>query len=194
MKSYINVPSFILLSSLLTSCYHTSEFLYHDSGIQMHEYEMVEKLQNKEGRKIKKKADTGIRLSDGVYAPEEPRAISDKVVSISVTEETPVVDVLMELARMSGTNIQIDPTIVGGVNLNFKDVPLDKVFRRICGLTDIRHRQRYGVLVFERDIPYTKIYTLDFLDVKRDISSSITVNTSGLSSAKTGGGTAGAYG
>ena len=150
---------------------------------------MVSKLQNKDGRKVKKQTNNGIRLNDGVYAPEEPRAMSDKVVSISVTEETPVVDVLMELARMSGTNIQIDPTIVGGVNLNFKDVPLEKVFRRICGLTDIRFRQRYGVLVFERDIPYTKIYTLDFLDVKRDIASSITVNTSGLSSAKTGGGT-----
>ena len=154
MKSYINVPSFILLSSLLTSCYHTSEFLYHDSGIQMHEYEMVAKLKNTKGKKIKNNKSNKITISDNIYLPEEPNAIEDKIVSINVTEETPIVQVINELARMSGTDIQIDPSIIGGVNLNLKDKPLRYVFNRICGLTDVRYKEKYGIVVFERDIPY----------------------------------------
>ena len=181
---------FALLSSV-SACYHANEFVYHDPLIQMHEYEMVAKLQNKEGRKIKTTKDTSIKKLDTIYTPEEPQALSDKVVSINVTEEVPIVDVIMELSRMSGTDIQIDPTIIGGVNLNFKDKPLRYVFNRICGLTDTRYREKYGVVVFERDIPKAKTYTLDFLDIERNSNSTITLNTSGLStSSVTGGGTA----
>ena len=171
-----------------TGCYRTGEFIYHDSLIQMHEYEFVDAIQNRDGRKVKKQTQTNIRPSDAVYTPEEPQAIEDKVVSINVTEETPIVDVIMELARMSGTDVQIDPTIIGGVNLNLRDKPLRDVFNRICGLTDVRYREKYGIVVFERDIPYTKTYHIDFLDVTRNISSSITLNTSGLSSSSSSGG------
>ena len=191
MKSYFNSNIIALLASLSiasTGCYRAGEFIYHDPLIQMHEYDFVEAIQNKEGRKVKKQVQTNIRPSDAVYTPEEPKAIEDKIVSINVTEETPIVDVIMELARMSGTDVQIDPTIIGGVNLNLRDKPLRDVFNRICGLTDIRYREKYGIVVFERDIPYTETYHIDFLDVARNISSSITLNTSGLSSSSSSGG------
>ena len=191
MKSYFGNNIIILLASLSiasTGCYRTGEFIYHDPLIQMHEYDFIEAIQNKEGRKMKKQVQTNIRPSDAVYTPEEPKAIEDKVVSINVTEEIPIVDVIMELARMSGTDVQIDPTIIGGVNLNLRDKPLRDVFNRICGLTDIRYREKYGIVVFERDIPYTKTYHIDFLDVARNITSSITLNTSGLSSSSASGG------
>ena len=89
---------------------------------------------------------------------------------------------------MSGTDVQIDPTIVGGVNLSLKDKPLRYVFNRICGLSDVRYEEKYGIVVFQRDIPYAKTYNLDFLDVTRDTSSSMTINTSGLSSNTASGG------
>ncbi len=83
---------------------------------------------------------------------------------------------------MSGTDIQIDPSIVGGVNLNLHDKPLRYVFNRICGLTDIRYREKYGIVVFERDVPYAESYSVDFLDMSRNSSSSMSLNTSGLTS------------
>ena len=179
-----------ILTSFLFGCYHGNEFIYTDPDLQLHEYEMVAKLQNKSGRKVKKVKTEGITALDTIYAPEEPKAIEDKIVSINVTEEIPIVDVIMELARMSGTDIQIDPTIIGGVNLNLRDKPLRYVFNRICGLTDTRYREKYGIVVFERDIPYAVSYNLDFLDLSRNSSTSATINTSGLSTAmKTGGGT-----
>ena len=180
MKDYIKISSLVIFSSLLTRCYHANEFLYHDSGIQMHEYEMVAKLKNTKGRKIKNNKSNKITVSDKIYLPEEPNAIEDKIVSINVTEETPIVQVINELARMSGTDIQIDPSIIGGVNLNLKDKPLRYVFNRICGLTDVRYKEKYGIVIFEKDIPYAKTYSLDFLDISRNSSSSMSLNTSGL--------------
>ena len=173
----------IAFASILSSgCYHVNEFLYHDSTIQLHEYEMVAKLRNVKGRKTKKenKNIQQLKVKDDIYLPEEPKAIEDKTVSVNVTEEVPVIDVIMELARMSGTDIQVDPTIVGGVNLTLHDKPLRYVFNRLCGLTDIRYKEKYGIVVFERDVPYPKTYVLDFLDISRSSNSSIALNTSGL--------------
>ncbi len=192
MKKSFNA---VVLTTLLISqfgCYSVSELVYHDPLIKMHEYEIVSLLQNKNRKDFKKNNTLENKMSsDMIYGPEEPKAIEDKIVSINVTEEIPIVDVVMELARMSGTDIQIDPTIVGGVNLSLKNKPLRYVFNRICGLTDTRYDEKYGIVVFTRDIPYTKTYDIDFLDVNRSTSSSITLNTSGLSSTANikGGGT-----
>ena len=150
--------------------------------LQMQEYEMVAKLHNRKGQKIKKKSNDALKITDNIYLPEEPKAIEDKLVSINVTEEIPITDVIMELARSSGTDIQLDPTLSGGVNLNLKDKPLRYVFNRICGLTDTRYREKYGIVVFEKDTPYVKSYSLDFLNMTRNSSSSMSLNTSGLTS------------
>lgn len=183
MKKNIVLTKVICLSYLLSGCYHTNQFVYHDAELKLQEYQMVAKLKNIKGRKIKKSNKKNeIKVTDNIYLPEEPKAIEDKIVSINVTEETPVVDVINELARMSGTDIQIDPSIVGGVNLNLHDKPLRYVFNRICGLTDIRYREKYGIVVFERDVPYAESYSLDFLDMARNSSSSMSLNTSGLTS------------
>ena len=105
-SNYYNVDLYWRKKKIMLFCAESSE-----------EYEMVAKLQNKEGRKIKTTKDTSIKKLDTIYTPEEPQALSDKVVSINVTEEVPIVDVIMELSRMSGTDIQIDPTIIGGVKI-----------------------------------------------------------------------------
>ena len=182
MRKVFGVSKVILLATLFGGCYHTNEFLYHDATLQMHEYEMVAKLHNKKGRKIKKISNDTLKMTDNIYLPEEPKAIEDKIVSINITEETPIADVIMELARSSGTDVQLDPTLSGGVNLSLKDKPLRYVFNRICGLTDTRYREKYGIVVFEKDTPYIKSYSLDFLDMTRNSSSSMSLNTSGLTS------------
>ena len=182
---------FLPLSTLSSCGYHTDQFLYHDAELKLHEYEIAAKVRNVNGRKMQSSKKAGIKVmqaSDAIYAPEEPKAIEDKIVSINVTEEVPIVDLIMELARMSGTDIQIDPTITGGVNLNVKDKPLRYVFNRICGLSDTRYKEKNGILIFEKDIPYAKTYELNFLDMTRSTSSSISLNTSGLSESSSGGG------
>ena len=182
---------FLPLSTLSSCGYHVDQFLYHDAELRLHEYEIAAKIRNVDGKKIQASKKAGIKVmqaSDAIYAPEEPKAIEDKIVSINVTEEVPIVDLIMELARMSGTDVQIDPTIVGGVNLNVKDKPLRYVFNRICGLSDTRYKEKNGILIFEKDVPYAKTYELNFLDMTRSSSSSISLSTSGLSSENSTGG------
>ena len=173
----------------LSGCYYTNQLAYHDADLQLHEHNIVALIRNVDGRKVRKEGNrhnNSLKISESLYAPEEPKAIEDKIVSINVTEEVPIVDVIMELARMSGTDIQIDPTISGGVNLNLRDKPLRYVFNRICGLTNARYREKYGIVVFERDIPFTYTYSLDFLDIERSSSSSMSLNTSVISSDVSG--------
>ena len=192
MKRELYIAIVMLCAPMMFGCYHANEFVYHDAAISMHEYEIVDLLQNKKGRKIKRNTVGNIKPSNMIYDPEEPKVIDDKIVSVNVTEDVPIVDVIMELSRMSDVDVQIDPTITGGVNLSLKNKPLRYVFNRICGLTDTRYDEKYGIVIFNRDIPYTKTYDIDFLDVNRETSSSITLNTSGLSSANStvkGGGT-----
>ena len=191
MKNKFAIIALVLSSITQFGCYHASEFVYHDSLIKMHEYEIVDLIQNKKGRKLKKKTIENQISLENIYEPEEPKVIEDKIVSVNVSEDVPIVDVIMELSRMSGIDVQIDPTIIGGVNLSLKNKPLRYVFNRICGLTDTRYEEKYGILVFTRDMPYAKTYDIDFLDVNRSTSSSITLNTSGLSTSATikGGGT-----
>lgn len=182
---------FLPLSTLSSCGYHVDQFLYHDAELRLHEYEIAAKIRNTDGKKIQASKKAGIKVmqaSDAIYAPEEPKAIEDKIVSINVTEEVPIVDLIMELARMSGTDVQIDPTITGGVNLNVKDKPLRYVFNRICGLSDTRYKEKNGILIFEKDVPFAKTYELNFLDMTRSTSSSISLNTSGLSESSSGGG------
>jgi hypothetical protein len=58
---------------------------------------MVAKLQNVKGRKVDKdnKTSKELKIKDDIYLPEEPKAIEDKIVSINVTEEVPIIDVIM---------------------------------------------------------------------------------------------------
>jgi len=142
-------------------------------NLELREYKEREVQGNKKGDKM--------RLADVIYTPEEPTAVSDKLVSINVTEEVPILDLILEIGRTTGSDIQIDPAITGGIILNLKDKPLRYVFNRICGMTDIRYREKNGILVFERDIPYAKTYYLDFLDMTRSSSSSMSMSTSVIS-------------
>jgi MSHA biogenesis protein MshL len=183
----------IAISSILftVACnslrYSTDHLVYSDSFLRLTEWDMFNKLRNLELREYKEREVQGnkkgdkMRLADVIYTPEEPSAVSDKLVSINVTEEVPILDLILEIGRTTGSDIQIDPAITGGIILNLKDKPLRYVFNRICGMTDIRYREKNGILVFERDIPYAKTYYLDFLDMTRSSSSSMSMSTSVIS-------------
>ena len=185
MKVFLNGTIFIVSSIILFGCRSADDILYHDSQLKLQEYEIVDLVRNEQKTKNIKSniSNRNTKIINTICDPEEPKAIEGKIVSISVTEETPIVDVIKEVARISGTDIQIDPTITGGVNLNLKNKPLRYMFNRICGLTDTRYEEKHGVIIFSKDLPYAKSYDIDFLDVVRSASSSITLNTSGLSSS-----------
>lgn len=120
-------------------------------------------------------------------APKPPQLGETRLVSISVTSDVPLRDVLLELARLANVDIEVDANIQGGVDFRATQKPFNEVIERLADFAGLRYRMQNGVLRVERDEAFVQIYTLDFLNFERSASSNINVSTSVLSGASVGG-------
>ncbi len=87
----------------------------------------------------------------------------NQIISFSVTQNVDLKDVLIELSRVAGLEIDIDPKISGGIIINAKNRPLIEVIKRICNLGNIRYDFKNGVLTFYSDYNYSKHYLVNYL-------------------------------
>ncbi len=127
-------------------------------------------------------------LAEILAAPKPPKLGETKLVSIAVTDDVPLKDVLVELARLATVDIEIDAGITGGISFRAKDRPFNEVIERIADLASLRYSMKDGILRVERDTPYVQIYSLDFLNLNRSSESNVNVSTSVLSTTVGGGG------
>jgi len=114
--------------------------------------------------------------------PIEPSApvveeLPVKKVSVSVTDTVPVRDVLIELGREGGVNIEIDPRIHGGIIFTARKQPFDTVLRRICALAGLRYKVDDDFIRIELDEAYQQSYALDYLSLSRRTTSEVTIAT-----------------
>lgn len=128
-------------------------------------------------------------VADILAAPRPPKINHSKRVSIAVTDDVSIRDVLFELARLAEVDIEIGNGIEGGINFRATNKPFNEVVERIASLAGLRYSMKGGVLRVERDTPYIKNYSLDFLNIVRSSESTVTLNTDVLSSS--GGGNSG---
>jgi len=127
-----------------------------------------------------------------IAAPPPPGA-SQRLVSISVTDPNiPVRDVLLELARKVGVDIDLDPAVAGGVIITARDRPFGEVIARICDQDNLRYSLHDNVLKVEPDTMHYQIYHLDMLNTTRvlttDFANSLSLSTL-IQSSGGGGGT-----
>ncbi len=127
-------------------------------------------------------------LEEVLAAPQPPKIGATRLVSVAVTDDVPLKDVLIELARLADIDIEVDAGITGGVSFRAKDRPFNEVIERIADLAGLRYTMKNGVLRVERDTPYIQTYSLDFLNFTRTSSSSMAVNTNVLSASAGGEG------
>ncbi len=125
-------------------------------------------------------------LNQLMAEPEKPKLANDKRVSISVTEDVPLKDVIIELARRADVDVEVDPGIEGGVILRMKDRPFTEVIDRISELAGLTYGINDGVLRIERDVPVIRNYRLNLLNQVRTSNSSVTINTNLLGSSSGG--------
>jgi len=128
-------------------------------------------------------------LAEIIAAPKPPKIGTTKVVSVSVTDDVPLKDILIELARLADVDVEIDSSISGGITFRAKDRPFNEVIDRICDMAGLRYTMRNNVLRIERDLPYIQTYALDMLNVDRDSKGNFDVTSGGA-----GGGSASASG
>jgi MSHA biogenesis protein MshL len=123
-------------------------------------------------------------------APRPPKIQNGKLVSIAVTDDVPLRDVLFELARLADVDLELGNGIEGGVNFRATNKPFNEVIERVSDLGGLRYTMQGGILRVERDTPYIKNYTIDFLNIVRSSTSSVSLSTNVLSSG-TGGSSSG---
>jgi general secretion pathway protein D len=132
-------------------------------------------------------------LADILAAPRPPKIGESQIVSIAVTDDVPLKDVLLELAKLADVDIELDSGITGGISFIAKNKPFNEVIDRICDMAGLRYTMKDGVLRVERDTPYIKSYSIAFLNLDRDSDSSVSLSTNVLSSS-VGGGSGGSGG
>ncbi len=127
-------------------------------------------------------------------APQPPKIGHAKLVSLTVTDDVPLKDVLIELARLADIDIELDAGIEGGVSFRAKERPFNEVIERIADLAGLRYTMRNGVLRIERDVPFIRNYSINFLNVVRSSESEVSIATDVLALANSAGGDSGGGG
>ncbi len=112
-----------------------------------------------------------------LVAPRRPALVNDKLVTLSVTEDVPLKDVLLELGRLSDVDMELDPNISGGVILKVKNKPFSEVIERVAKLANLRYSLENGVMKVEKDTPYLVSYPVDFPNLIRSNKGDIAVST-----------------
>lgn len=122
------------------------------------------------------------KISKLIIAPPPPAIGGEKRISFSVTDQAPLKDVLVELGRVANIDIDVDPSISGGVIINAKNKPLKEIIDRIATQGGLRYSFKNGVLYFQSGKSYPKNYHVDYLkdgsvwtDVETNISSLLAI-------------------
>ena len=119
-----------------------------------------------------------------------PKTTSKSETYSVVVNNVKVHDLLFALARDAKLNVDIHPGISGYVTLNAIDQTLPQLLNRIARQVDMRFELDGPNLAVMPDSPYLKSYKIDYVNMTRDSSGTISTNTQISTSAvaATGGG------
>jgi general secretion pathway protein D len=124
-----------------------------------------------------------------------PKAAA-KAESYSVSVRSiPVQDLLFALARDAKINVDVHPGINGIVTINAIDQTLQQILTRISKQVDMRWELDGPNLVVMPDSPFLRTYKVDYVNMSRDVTGSVSINTqiasttsSATGATSTGGG------
>ena len=86
-------------------------------------------------------------------------------------------DLLFALARDAKLNVDIHPGLTGTVTLNAIDQTLPQLLTRIAKQVDMRFELDGPNLAVMPDAPYLKSYKVDYFNIARDVTGTISTNT-----------------
>jgi general secretion pathway protein D len=158
------------------------------SGMSKDDYEA---LKDRRPAEVKPKEAPPIPdLQPVLAAPSPPNSLDTRLVSIEVTDTVPLKDVLMELTRKAGVDLELDPNVTGGIIFSARERPFPQVIERLCEMSGLRYTLKDNVLRVEIDTMYQQVYRLDAINLIRKSKSSVQTNTD-VFSAVSGGSAAG---
>jgi general secretion pathway protein D len=108
-----------------------------------------------------------------------------------VVNNVNVRELLFALARDAKVNVDIHPGITGTVTLNAIDQTLPQLLNRIARQVDMRYELDGPNLVVMPDSPYLRIYKIDYVNMDRQTTGTVSV-AGNIVSSTAGGGAGGA--
>lgn len=115
-----------------------------------------------------------------------PREAYAEVYTISVAD-MPVRDLLYALARDANLNVDIHPKVHGQVTLNIIDQTLPRILERIAQQVDLRFEEEGSTLVVTPDQAYLYTYQVNYLNLRRKVSSGMSLSSQISASSEWGG-------
>lgn len=175
-KNYLHLCIFLSLSICLAACRTTSNS--PRDVLDRFDLEHLKSISNKNNSHIKVN-EHKIKKS----TPEIP-SILKKHVSITITEEVPLKEALMALARQSNINLQMDLKEAEPIVYSATDQPFIDIIKDICEMAGLRYKLLRSSVRIEVDTPYTINYTLPFLNLNRAAENRISIATDVFASVK----------
>ncbi len=192
-------PLFFLLGSCSQGNYDIADPLNPDNrdiidpraGLTREDYRAINELnsydQKSDGKNGNVMEPPIPDMAEILALPRPPKIGETKLVSVAVTDDVPLKDVLIELARLADVDVEVDAGVTGGVSFRAKDRPFNEVIARLADLGGLRYNMKNNVLRVERDTPYIHTYRLDLLNIDRSSSANIGVSSTGNASGGSGG-------
>ena len=104
-----------------------------------------------------------------------------------VAQDIPLRELLFEMVRDSGINVDIHPDVSGVISLNAIDQSLPQILERISRQADIRWSiDESANVVIEPDSPFWRTYRVDYVNVSRNATTEAQVSTSIVNNAIAG--------
>jgi MSHA type pilus biogenesis protein MshL len=94
-----------------------------------------------------------------------------------VVNNVPVRDLLFALARDAKVNVDIHPGIAGNVTLNAIDQTLPQLLTRVAKQVDMRFELDGPNLAVMPDSPFLKHYKVDYVNMARNVTGTVSTNT-----------------
>jgi len=114
-----------------------------------------------------------------------PRAATKTETYSVVVNNVKAQELLFALARDAKLNIDVPPGISGNVTLNAIDQTLPQLLARIAKQVEIRWELDGKNLIVMADSPFLRTYRIDYVNMSRDTSGTVTVTTQIASAGNT---------
>lgn len=110
-----------------------------------------------------------------------PKAMHQKL-SISVSENIPLKNVFVELARQAGVDLQLDHKIDAKIIFTAQNRPFIDIIKSMCDMANLRWDVVGNAIKIERDLAYSENYNVQFLNLSRTSENQLAVASDVFSS------------
>lgn len=166
--------AFCFLALCLSGCDDIRRFGQHDPQMKYTKKEYEDNLSSPV-------EDTPQVLASPKYQkPVSTQALPSELhalISLSVSDQVPLSQVFMELARQAKLNISLSPKISGSVFFQAHKQPAIDVIKEICRMAGLRYSVQNKTVRIEPDSLHMKTYNVQFLALTREKKNRISMTT-----------------